>query len=356
MLCVFRGYTISPRSSFTMSSVPSLFAFCDGVRDEFEGFLRDLLGRVAQDYQLKEQELVARYLTSHDPHRSPVSQALVESLPVVSKPVVPRFVVVGPQEAKKRGRKPAPGIESLDLSRNLTAEEILGLTIPTLKAVCKHHGLKITGSRPELVGRLEAWQANPDDPLLKKKKGGRAKRVPGPKEPEHSHPVDDQIHTDCEQCQAYGNPLAPEQSREEFEVAPSSEAIAPPAVAPKPAGTLVPEGDFEIAAPVDPTSLDVSETQEDSQAEDFGEIQPASPELPVQVETQSPAASVPSPVSSPRAELKSKLAALLRDDDFAMYPEGRPEDSDDESDFSYGGSASASDDGETMDLEGFDEE
>ena len=343
-----------------MSSSPSLFAFCDGVRDEFEGFTRDLLGRVARDYQLKEGELVTRYLTSHEPQRSPVSQALVQSLPVVSKPVVPRFVVLGPQEAKKRGRKPAPGIESLDLSRNLTAEEILGLTIPTLKAVCKHHGLKITGSRPELVGRLEAWQANPNDPLLKKKKGGRAKRVPGPKEPEHSHPVDDQIHADCEQCQAYGNPLAPEQSREEFEVAPSSDAPAPAVVVPEPTGTLVPEGDFEIAAPVDPTSLDVSETQEDIQeadpSEDSGEIQPASPDPPVQVETQSVSPSVPSPVSSPRAELKSKLAALLRDDDFAMYPEGRPEDSDDESDFSYGGSASASDDGENMDLEGFDEE
>ena len=344
MLCVFRGYTISPRSSFTMSSSLSLFAFCDGVRDEFEGWTRDLLGRVAHDYQLKEQELVARYLTSHDPHRSPVSQALVQSLPVVSKPVVPRFVVLGPQEAKKRGRKPAPGIESLDLTRNLTAEEILGLTIPTLKAVCKHHGLKITGSRPELVGRLEAWQANPNDPLLKKKKGGRAKRVPGPKEPEHSHPVDDQIHADCEQCQAYGNPLAPEQSREEFEVAPSSDAPAPSVVVPEPTGTLVPEGDFEIAAPVDPTSLDVSETQEDSQAEDFGEIQPASPEPAVQVETQSPAASVPSPVSSPRSELKSKLAALLAVD--------QDSDDDQESQCSYGDEAGDDD----LEVEGFDYE
>ena len=352
MLCVFPWlHNFPPSSSVIMSSVPSLFTFCDGVRDEFEGFCRDLLGRVAQDYQLKEQELVARYLTSVAPQQSPVSLALVQSLPVVSKPVVPRFVVLGPQEAKKRGRKPAPGIESLDLSRNLTAEEILGLTIPTLKAVCKHHGLKITGSRPELVGRLEAWQANPDDPLLKKKKGGRAKRVPGPKEPEHSHPVDDQLHSDCEQCQAYGNPLAPEQSREEFEVAPSSDAPAPAVVVPEPTGTLVPEGDFEIAAPVDPTSLDVSETQEDSQAEDLGEIQPASPELPVQVETQSPAASVPSPVSSPRAELKSKLAALLQYDG----PDGCS-DSDDESEMSYGDDASASDDEENLSMEGFDEE
>ena len=246
-----------------MSPVPSLFQFCDGVRDEFEGYVRDLLGRVAHDYQLKEQELVVRYLTSVAPQQSPVSLAMVQSLPVIEPPgpinvslapapVTSSQVVGG---AKKRGRKPAPGIESLDLSRNLTPDEIQGLTIPTLKAVCKHHGLKITGSRPELVGRLEAWQSNPNDPLLKKKKGGRAKRAPGPKEPEHSHPVDDKIHADCEQCQAYGNPLAPEQSREEFEVAETSEVAETPQApqAPMvPPRALVPECDFEIAEPVEP--------------------------------------------------------------------------------------------------------
>jgi hypothetical protein len=113
---------------------------------------------------------------------------------------------------------------------------------------------------------------------------------------------------------------------------------------------LVPEGDFEIAAPVDPTSLDVSETQEDSQAEDFGEIQPASPEPAspepsVQVETQSPAASVPSPVSSPRSELKSKLAALL-----AVDQDEEDSDDDQESQCSYGDEAGDDD----LEVEGFD--
>ena len=346
-------------------SSQSLFHFCDGVRDEFEGFIRGLLGSIARDYQLKEQELVTRYLTSQEPQRSPVSQALVQSLAPRPPPAAPPLFVVVPhpsEGAKKRGRKPAPGIEALDLSRNLTVDEISACTIPTLKAVCKHHGLKITGSRPELVGRLESWQANPDDPLLKKKKGGRAKRVPGPKEPEHSHPMDDKIHTDCAQCQAYGNPLAPEHSREVFEVAPQDEVLVaeefevPPAAPPL---SLVSEGDFEIAPAVDPTSLVVPESQEEVQeclpppplvVEDSGEIQPASPDPPVQ-EAQSASPTVPSPVSSPRAELKSKLAALLQDDG----PDGCS-DSDDESEMSYGDDASASDDEENLSMEGFDEE
>ena len=76
------GTTTFPApSSVLMSPVPSLFQFCDGVRDEFEGYVRDLLGRVAHDYQLKEQELVTRYLTSVAPHQSPVSLAMVQSLP-----------------------------------------------------------------------------------------------------------------------------------------------------------------------------------------------------------------------------------------------------------------------------------
>ncbi len=335
-----------------MSPVPSLFQFCDGVRDEFEGYVRDLLGRVAHDYQLKEQELVVRYLTSVAPHQSPVSLAMVQSLPVIEPPApvtASRVVGVAPG-AKKRGRKPAPGIESLDLSRNLTPDEIQGLTIPTLKAVCKHHGLKITGSRPELVGRLEAWQANPNDPLLKKKKGGRAKRAPGPKEPEHSHPVDDKIHPDCEQCQAYGNPLAPEQSREEFEVAETPDAPQAPMAPMVPPRALVPECDFEIAEPVEPeAALEAAESSvcEIQPAESpVCEIQPA--ESPPKVETPVAPVRVSSPVSSPREELKSKLAALL-----AMDQE---EDSDDdqESQCSYGDEIM--DDDDDLEMEGFDYE
>jgi len=343
-----------------MSPVPSLFDFCDGVRDEFEGYVRDLLGRVAHDYQLKEQELVTRYLTSVAPQQSPVSLAMVQSLPVVSprprvEPLGPinvslapapvtasQLVVVAPG-AKKRGRKPAPGIESLDLSRPLTPDEIQGLTIPTLKAVCKHHGLKITGSRPELVGRLEAWQANPNDPLLKKKKGGRAKRAPGPKEPEHSHPVDDQIHPDCEQCQAYGNPLAPEQSREEFEVAETPDVAEPPQAQHliSTLQSLVPECDFEIAEPVAP------EAALESAESPVCEIQSA--ESPAKVETPVAPVKVSSPVSSPREELKSKLAALL-----SMDQEEQDSDDDQESQCSYGDEIL--DDDDDLEMEGFDYE
>jgi hypothetical protein len=293
-----------------MSSL-SLWSFCDGVRDEFEGYTRDLLHQVSQDYQLKEGELVTRYLTSRAPHQSPVSQAMAAALPPTQpqqQNTMDRFVVV-PPSVKKRGRKPAPGVESLDLTQNLTVGQIASLTIPTLKAVCKHHGLKVTGSRPELTGRIEGYQANPNDPLLKKKKGGRTKRAPGPKEPEHSHPVDDQIHDDCAQCQAYGNPLAPAQEEEEFEVATAVEEVV---------ATV--EAEFEMPPAVTP-----AEALQAVEAEETQEIQP--------VEEIHVASGIISPVSpdecqelSPRSDLQDKLKMLLD-----------ASDSDDESDDEGGG-------------------
>ena len=339
----FPGYILfsppAPAPRRVGMSSQSLWSFCDGVRDEFEGWTRDLLGRVARDYQLKESELITRYLGPGAPQQSPVSLAMVAQLPPVPAPVqapVPAPVPAPVQAplfpgAKKRGRKPAPGIESLDLSRPLSVDEIQGLTIPTLKAVCKHHGLKVTGSRPELVERLTQWQSNPDDPQLKKKKGGRAKRPQGPREPEHNHAVDDKIHADCEQCQAYGNPLAPEARVEEFHVVEDPPAAAPapaaaPVPAPVPAPVLVPEEDFEIAPAVDPqAALDAADS-------------PVNPEIQ----------EVP---PSPRADLKSKLAALLAAD--------QDEDEDDE-DYDAGSQCSYGDeilgDEDNLEMENFDYE
>ena len=42
----------------------SLCDFVLGLGDEFEGWCRGLLGEVARDYGLKEQELVDRYITA----------------------------------------------------------------------------------------------------------------------------------------------------------------------------------------------------------------------------------------------------------------------------------------------------
>ena len=55
-----------PPSRLTMSSC-TLFDFCDGWRDELDGWVRGLLAEVARDYDLKEQELVGRYLTARLP-------------------------------------------------------------------------------------------------------------------------------------------------------------------------------------------------------------------------------------------------------------------------------------------------
>ena len=137
----------------------SLTHFLGGVQDEFEGYVRDLVVQVAQDYHLDAQELVTRYVTQDaGAPMSPVAIRMVQTLPQLPKaPVAPKVAKVPkvPQGGgSKRGRKPGPGIETLDLTQPLTEALLAPVSIPVLKAVCSKLQLKVGGNRDELVLRI----------------------------------------------------------------------------------------------------------------------------------------------------------------------------------------------------------
>ena len=199
---------------FTMSH--PAFLNLVGVLEEYS---RSLVSRIARDYDLKECDLVDRYVV-------PDFCGAPESLSPTSlrryHSAAPSLVAAA--TTPKRGRKRAPGVESLDLTRPQTEEDIRGLTIPSLKELCKIKGLKITGSRPELIARFLSWQENPDQDDLKPKKGGRKKQRSKVPETSHNHPLDGEHHGDCPECDAHGNPMAATQ--QEFEIAPVADLDA----------------------------------------------------------------------------------------------------------------------------------
>ena len=128
-------------------------AFVEGVRDEFEGYVRDMLGRVAQDYALDAHELIVRYVVADGP-LSPVSQK-VAKLPVVRVEVRKKAAAPVPGAgAPKRGRRAGPGMDSLDLTQAQTTETLSGVSLPVLRKVCAHYRLKIGGNRDEVVRRI----------------------------------------------------------------------------------------------------------------------------------------------------------------------------------------------------------
>ena len=205
VVCGFRWVT-----SLTMAH-RSFLNLLDGL----EGYARDLLSRVSRDYDLKEQELLDRYVLADfgGPPESMSPTSLSKYRAAQPSPVARATVPAG-----RRGRKPAPGLDSLDLSRPQTESDLAGLTIPSLKELCKLKGLKVTGSRPDLISRFMSWQSDPDQADLKPKRGGRKKQRESTPETAHNHPLDGEHHRDCPECDAHGNPLTGK--IQDFEVAP----------------------------------------------------------------------------------------------------------------------------------------
>jgi len=183
-LCVFG---VSTAHTHTLIPLYSMEYFRDG--------LENLLGRIAQDYQLDHNELIGRYLVSHDKSVSPVSKKVYK----IASP---------PRRTKGKGKT----VEPRDTC-DYTEQELQDCNVSCLKGLCKHHGLTQGGTKPTLVKRL----LNPMDGKPKKR-GGRKKKPEKPEEPKHNHDMDAASHDDCEACQVQGNILAPVTGNFEWEI------------------------------------------------------------------------------------------------------------------------------------------
>jgi len=146
------------------------------IHTRFSVTINELLGRVAKDYSLDSTGLVNKY------------------------GCVPA--------SRPRGRRPGPLFDSLDMTLPLSEQVLKTLSIPTLKKVCRHFSLKVTGSRGDLLNRVCVYQVNPQDPMFTKKQHNRPRRNARIPEPVHDHAPDDGNHPDCPQCILYGNPLS----------------------------------------------------------------------------------------------------------------------------------------------------
>ena len=212
--CVLLG---SLRLLLTMSCLTTMML---NVQDCWEDQLTLILMEISRDYNLDSKKLIGTYILRGKKDLSPVTK---ETYPIPDGLPAPRPTVVPSGPKKKGGRKPKFA-EKPDLDGELTRAFMDTLTIPLLKEACKLRKVPMTGSKDKLIERLELYQRNPQDPGAQKKKGGRKKKEQGP-EPAHNHALDGKTHSDCDQCQTYGNPDDPQMQEEEFEIADMKEQL-----------------------------------------------------------------------------------------------------------------------------------
>lgn len=127
---------------------------------------RELMERIAKDYNLNAEELVSKYV-----------KGKARAATVVVTDTAPKCSATT-AKGKPCAAKPLSGT-----------------------CFCRVHTKKS--------------DAGPSEPAPVAKK---TKAAPAPP-PTHTHPLDSTVHDDCELCQSHGNPLA--ETEEEFEVASS---------------------------------------------------------------------------------------------------------------------------------------
>lgn len=182
-----------------------------------EAALRELLGRVAEDYGLDALELEQRYF-------GPAEDVFPES--IASSPPV------------KEGTKSLAKAPAKKASKEATGELCQGTTTKGLpckkkavggKCFCAMHapkeegeeGTKSLAKEPKKAKKAKSLAKVPEEgevtspaPVAKKAKKAKKKAVPV----EHSHPVDDgaSVHEGCEGCKVHGD--VEERASPEYEV------------------------------------------------------------------------------------------------------------------------------------------
>lgn len=227
------GYTIT---CSTMASSLYLSSLMDSIHELCEDHVSSILHDIALEYNLNYAILIGKYVKKGQKDLSPVTRETYkiaqspsppleipkprvvtdaikgqkDPSPVISKPHV---VVKEKKERKKGGRKPKFANKPT-LDGTLSDSLLKDLTIPLLKDACRMRKIPISGSKDDLIDRIKRYQTNPD--TFKIVKGGGRKKKDMAPEPVHNHELDSHIHSDCEQCRIYGNPMAPDTQEEEF--------------------------------------------------------------------------------------------------------------------------------------------
>ena len=154
---------------------------------------RQFVLRVAQDYNLDFEELIAKYLET---------AATAIKVPRKYTKREPKAVTV---IEVTEGTVPAKAPKAPKVKQCCTAQT-------SKKDPCKFSALKGEVFCKRHLKQSLGEAAEPSEPKAKK-----APKAPkkGP-EPVHTHVMDAEIHTDCELCESHGNPMATE--IQQFEV------------------------------------------------------------------------------------------------------------------------------------------
>lgn len=178
--------------------------------------LHQLLGLIAEDYELSHGELVEKYLVYQNKAETP--KFIYKSTGVEDTEVEE---VVKPKKAARKAKvtqKAAKAEEPEEAARDGKCQAVTAKGLPCKNkgfggtCFCRVHTKKDEDEvKPKKTrGKAVAEEAAKKEP---KKRGRKPKKV----QPQHSHKLDEEA-SDCDLCETHGNPL---KDAQEFEVSES---------------------------------------------------------------------------------------------------------------------------------------
>jgi len=154
----------------------------DSLENTLRGYAQGLLGQIAQDYKLDNQELINRYLTP------------MESATIKNGDGIPAPLLVLAQNKKTRARKDKPE-----------------------KQCCK--GITAKGQPCKFTALSDGFCKKHSDQEKKKTEGAPVStKTPKAQKPRHTHLVEEEPEDSCPVCEVQGNSTKPQAPRQQFEI------------------------------------------------------------------------------------------------------------------------------------------
>lgn len=169
--------------------------------------LKELLARVAADYGLDYDEMEARYM---DMDGADVSMESVARSPPKKAPKAAVATKSGEKVVCKGVTTKGAACKKMAVAGGcycaVHAPKVVPVT-PPVPVVSSPPGSPVAGSSPECPPAPKKAPKAVKKAVVKKvvKKTKKGKKV----EPKHSHPVDEEMHPECEGCEAHGVPTDP---------------------------------------------------------------------------------------------------------------------------------------------------